>query len=135
MTNALYDYGREGFAGADIDWDGDNIKVIGVDAADYTVDLATDQNLDDVPAGARVGTTGNLAGKTITDGICDADDITMSAVSGDPFEALVIYQDSGADATSRLIGYIDTATGLTLTPNGGDVDIVFDNGANRIFKL
>jgi hypothetical protein len=31
--------------------------------------------------------------------------------------------------------YIDAATGLPLTPNGGDVTIQWDNGANKIFKL
>jgi len=56
MANALYDKGREGFLDGSIDWDTDTIRVILVDAADYTVNLATNQFLSDVPAAARVGT-------------------------------------------------------------------------------
>lgn len=135
MANALYDKGRQGFLDGSIDWDTDVIKVVLVDAADYIVNLATDDNLDDVPAVARVATSGALASKTVTDGVADAADVTLTAVSGDPSEALVIYKDSGVESTSRLIAYIDTATGLPVTPNGGDITIAWDNGANKIFKL
>ncbi len=44
----------------------------------------------------------------------------------------------GADVAAtaqRLIAYIDTATGMPVTPNGGDITIAWDNGANKIFKL
>jgi hypothetical protein len=44
----------------------------------------------------------------------------------------------GADVAAsaqRLIAYIDTATGLPVTPNGQAIGLTFDNGANRIFKL
>ena len=50
-------------------------------------------------------------------------------------EALVIYKDTGNTATSNLIAYIDTGTGLPFTTNGADVDIVFDSGSNKIFAL
>jgi len=139
MANALYDKGREAFLNKLIDWGtgtgGDNIKVVLVDVADYTVNLATHQFLSDVAAAGRVATSANLAGKSVTAGVADANDITFSAVSGDPSECLVIYQDTGTATTSRLIAYIDTATGLPVTPNGGDITVTWDNGANKIFKL
>jgi hypothetical protein len=135
MANSLYGKGREGFLDGSIDWDTDTIKVVLVDAADYTVSIDVDDNLDDVPAGARVATSGALASKTVTLGVADAADFTFSAVTGDPSEALVIYKDTGTPSTSRLIAYIDTATGLPVTPNGGDINVVWDSGANRIFKL
>jgi hypothetical protein len=59
----------------------------------------------------------------------------FSAVTGDQSEALVIYKDTGSAATSPLIAYIDTATGLPVTPNGADVTVTWDNGSNKIFKL
>jgi hypothetical protein len=135
MANALYDLGREAFLNADIDWTADNIRVILIDSADYTVNLTTHDFLDDVPVAARVATSGNLASKTSTAGVGDAADVTLSAVTGDPSEALVIYQHTGTESTSRLIGYIDSATNLPVTPNGGDITIQWDNGANKIFKL
>ena len=38
-------------------------------------------------------------------------------------------------STSQLVAYIDTATGLPVTPNGGNIQIVWDTGANKIFAL
>lgn len=138
MANALYDKGRQGFLDGSIDWDTDDIRAILIDTADYTVDLATHDFLDDVAAGARVAVSGSFASKTVTDGVADAADITFTAVTGDPCEALLIYKHTGSDATARLIAYIDTVTGpaaFAVTPNGGDITIVWDNGANKIFKL
>ena len=48
---------------------------------------------------------------------------------------MVIYQDTGDVNTSRLIAFIDTATGLPVTPNGGDIVVEWSNGAVKIFKL
>ncbi len=135
MANALYDKGREGFLDGTIDWDTQDIKVVLVDNADYTVNLATDDFLDDVAAAGRVATSANLTSKTVAAGVADAADVTFTAVSGDPCESIVIYYDTGSAATSRLIAYIDTATNLPVTPNGGDITIAWDNGANKIFKL
>jgi len=135
MANALYDKGREGFLDGSIDWDTNNIKVVLVDSADYTPNLATDTYLSAIPAAGRVATSGNLAGKTVAAGVADANDTTFTAVTGDPSEYLVIYQDTGVEGTSRLIALIDTATGLPVIPNGGDINVTWDNGANKIFKL
>ena len=125
MANALYDLGRESFLKGEISWSADNIKVVLVDSADYVVNLSTDQFLSNIPAGARAvnGTSANLTAKTTVAGAADAADVTFTAVTGDQSEALVIYQDSGVEGTSRLIAYIDTATGLPVTPNGGDIQI------------
>lgn len=135
MANAMYDLGREGFLGGDIDWDANTIKVTLVDAADYTKDLANHDFYNDVTAGGRVATSGALASKTKTAGVADAADITFSAVTGDVSEQLVIWADTTVESTSRLILNIDTATGLPVTPNGGDINVTWDAGANRIFKL
>ena len=135
MANALYDLGREAFLSGDISWDSDTIKVILVDTGTYTVDLAAHDHLDDIPAGARVATSDALASKTVASGVADAADITLSSVSGNTVEAVVLYQDTGTEATSKLIAYIDTATNLPVTPNGGDITVQWDNGSNKIFKL
>lgn len=135
MANALYDKGREGFLDGSIDWDTDTIKVVLVDAALYTVNLATHANLSDIAAGARVATSGALASKTVTAGVADAADVTLVAVSGASVEAIVIYKDTGVESSSRLIAYIDSSGGLPFTPNGSDVTIQWDGAANKIFKL
>jgi len=135
MANALYDTARESFLNGEIDWTSDNIKVVLVDTNDYTVDINSDQYLSDIPSGARVATSSNLGSKTTTAGVADAADVTFTTVTGDQSEALVIYQDSGNAATSRLIAYIDTSTGLPITPNGADIILAWSDGDNKIFKL
>lgn len=135
MANSLYDRGRESFLKGELNWVSDNVKVVLVDAADYTVSLATHQFLSDVPSGARVATSANLTTKTATAGVADADDTIFIGATGDMSEALVIYQDTGTASTSRLIAYIDTATGLPIQPNTGDITVVWSNGSDKIFKL
>lgn len=135
MANALYDTGRESFLKGEISWSSDNIKAVLVDTATYTVNISTDQYLSDIPSAERVATSSNLSSKTTAAGVADAADITFTSVSGDQSEALVIYQDTGTATTSRLIAYIDTATGLPVTPNGGDITVTWDSGTSRIFKL
>ena len=68
-------------------------------------------------------------------GVADAADILFTAVTGATVEALVIYRDTGTPGTSRLIAYIDSATGLPFAPSGADVTVQWDNGINKIFKL
>lgn len=135
MANALFDKARKAFADGDIDLLTDTIKVVLVDTADYTVDLANHDFLDDVPSAALVGTPQTLSNKSTTAGVFDADDVTFTSVTGDQCEAILIYKDTGSEATSNLIGWIDSATGLPVTPNGTDIQITWDNGANKIFKL
>lgn len=134
MANVLYQLGRQAFLEADLDWTGQDMRVILVDTADYTFSQ-THQFLSDVPGAARVAVSGALAGKTATNGTADANDVTFTSVTGDQSEALIIYQHTGVDATSRLVAYIDTATGFPITPNGGNITVVWDSGANRIFTL
>lgn len=135
MANAWYKKGLENFLGGDIDVDANAIKFTFNDNADYTVNINTDDALNDIPSGARVATSTSLTSKTKTDGVFDAADHTVSAVSGDPFESISLFKDTGTESTSFLFIYIDTATGLPLTPNGGDVTVQWDNGANRIAAI
>lgn len=135
MANALYDLGREGFLGGDIDWDANSIKAVLVDTGQYTVNLATHQFLSDIPAGARIATSAALSAKTKAAGVAGAANFGFTAVTGVNCEALVIFADTGTPATSRLIAYIDTATNLPVTPNGGDINVNIDTGANKLFKL
>ncbi len=135
MTKALYDKGREGFLDGSIDWDTNDIRAILVDAGAYAVDLAAHDNLDDIPAGARIAVSGALTGKTVTAGVADADDVAFAAVAGASVEAIVIYKHTGTESTSRLIGYVDEVTGFPYTPTGADVVIGWPAGATKIFKL
>ena len=135
MANALYDKGRQRVLEGQFNWLTDTIKVLMVDTGAYTVNLGTHEFLSDIASSARITTPVTLTGKATTGGAADAADVTFSAVSGPSIEALIIYKDTGTEATSPLIAYIDTATGLPITPNGGDIIVTWDNGTNKIFKL
>ena len=141
MANSLYDPARSLMLGAGIDWGNNStatFKAILVDTGQYTVDLTNHDYLNDIPAGARIKTA-TLTTRSIVSGAADADDTTFTAVPAGAstatiLEAIVVYKDTGVESTSPLIAYIDSATGLPITPNGGDIIVVWDNGVNRIFK-
>ncbi|MDM1760023.1 hypothetical protein [Acinetobacter sp. 251-1] len=135
MANTLYDFARQRFLEAQINWMTDTIKVLLVDTGAYTPQTSVHQYLSDIPTSARIAGPVTLTAKATTGGAADAADVTFPTVSGASIEAIVIYADTGTDSTSPLIAYIDTATGLPITPNGGDIIVTWDNGTNKIFKV
>jgi len=136
MANALYDAARDDYLTADNDWNADDMRAILIDEADDTIDLAADDFLDDRASAARVATSGAMTGEATTGvGVADADDVTWTAVTGDPSESIDLYAHTGTESTSSLVCNIDTATGLPVTPGGGDITARWDAGSNRIFKL
>ena len=94
----------------------------------------TDEFLSDIPAGALISFIA-LAPTDPVAGVADAPDVTFLAVSGAVCEAIVIVKWVTNAADSPLVAYIDSATGLPVTPNTGDIGIAWDSGANKIFKL
>lgn len=134
MANAIYPKFKEALldGSANIDVNDGTVKVALIDTADYTYSSAHDF-WDDASAGA-VGTPQTIGNTTVTNGLFDGDNVTFSAVTGDPCEALIIFIDTGTPSTSRLVAYIDTGvTGLPVTPNSGDVTITWN--ASGIFQL
>ena len=121
MANSWYDAGLQEFAGGNLDWDADNFRLVGIDEADDVPDLAADEDLADILGAARVGESGNFASKTSVDGYLDAADVTVTSVSGDQFESFTIFLETGVDSTSTVLLNFDTATGLPLTPDGGNI--------------
>lgn len=103
----------------------------------YTYDAAdvylSDTNIS-LSAGVRVSPA--LAGKTFTNGTFDANDTTLTAVAASAsatISSLVVYISNGGSASNALVCYIDTGTGVPVTPNGGDIIIQW-NGSG-IFSL
>lgn len=131
----LYDPGREGFLAGELDWDANDIRVILINTGNYPTCDPSHKFLSSIPSNARVAVSGALTGKAVTNGVANANNVTFTAVTGAAVGALVIYYHTGQDSTARLIAMVDTATGLPLTPNGGDVTVAWDTGANKIFKL
>ena len=135
MANLIYTHAKEGFLDGSINYLLDPIKAVLIDTAEYTVDDATDTFLSNIPGAARIATSAELTGKTVTDGVADAADPTFTSVSGPEIGAVVLYKDTGSASTSRLIAYIDTGTSLPFTPNGGNVIVSWSDGSGKIFGL
>lgn len=132
MANTLYTPAKQNMLNGNLIMSSHDIRVICVDLADYTFSIAH-STLADVPAAARVAVSGALSGKTVTNGVFDAIDTPIPGVTGDTFEALVMYRHTGLES-GPLVCFIDTFTaGSPLTPTGGSVDIIWH--ASGIFAL
>lgn len=123
MANVLYPISKKALLDGGIDLLSDDIRVILVDLDDYTYSSGHDF-LDDVPGAARVAVSAALSGKSTTNGTFSASNTSFPSVTGDQSEALILYQHTGTEGSSRLIAFIDTGVdGLPVTPNGADINI------------
>jgi hypothetical protein len=139
MANAVYVPFRNGILGSHatrVDLDADTIKGVLIDHGTDTPNTTTDDFYNDISAGLVGALSSALGSKTIgtvAAGVFDAADITFTAVTGNSAESLNLLKDTRNAATSDLISYWDTATGLPVTPNGGDIAVTWN--ASGIFKV
>lgn len=136
MSNTLYNKARELGLTTGLGWGTNTIKAQLIDVTNYTMDVA-DVYLDEVPLNSRVGNPVTLSGKSTTDGGAGASNTTFTGIAdGSPtIEALILYIDTGDEATSHLIAYIDTMTDLPITPNGNNIVVTWNSDVNKIFRL
>lgn len=134
MSNVNYDLGIEGILDETIGMNSGDIRVMLVKST-YVFNIAH-KFVADMGA-VDNGRSAALSGKSFAGRVFDATDTTLTATSAVACNALAIFKHTGADATARLISYIDApSTGLPFTPSAGQTtNITFDNGANKIFKL
>lgn len=135
MANQLYPKAKEDFLAGNLNLSSNTVTIALVDTDVYTFSTAHEDRAD-IPNSAVVSEA-NLASKTITSGVFDADDATFTNVSGANCEALILYHTDvqNGNTGSRLIAYIDTASGLPILPNGGDITVRFSSGASKIFAI
>lgn len=130
MANRVYPKALEALMNASVNLASDTIKAQLIDAGAYTRADAHDF-LDDVPAGARIGSAVTLSNKATTGGTFSCDPATFTAVTGATIEAVLIYKHTGSDATAILLAYLDTnaaAAAIAITPTGTDVLVSFPSG-------
>lgn len=128
MASQLFPKGAGHLLGAStaIDYTANNMKVLFYSGAITT----TWEFVSDLTGASIIARSGNLAGKTTTNGVADANDITVTSVSGSAFTHVILYADTGTDSTSRLLAVFDVAS---FTPSGGDVNVVFN--ASGLFSI
>ena len=124
MASVWYPKAFDSAMEGDLDVLVDDLRCFLVDSADYTFSNAHDF-LDDVPSGARVGTATALGSKTSAFSgnvwTFDAADTTLTAVTGDVSEAVIVYKHTGVESTSTLVLYLELSAAVT--PNGGNITL------------
>lgn len=119
-----------------VDLNTDTIKLLFLNG--YTYD-ATDHYVSDVLAGpeTEIGRSGALDSPTVTNGTFDAANETTSGIAGgSTITDVVVFKDTGSDATSVVIAHIDedqSAVALSLATDGSPITATFD--AAGIFDL
>lgn len=119
---AIYASAKAALLGGTLSLMSATIKAIPVRDA-YEPDFATHAFLSDIPLENRATSAQLVTGKALVQlGETYAwrmDSPTFLAVpAGDPIGALVLFEDTGVEATSKLIGYFDYFSNLPLTPIG-----------------
>lgn len=102
--------------------DGRHIVTCAANAASTSTTIAVERLSAGIP-NSTVLTFSNGASATLS-ALANAGDRTITVTS----TAALISAGNRADAPA-------TGSGLPVTPNGGNISVAFDNGANRIFKL
>lgn len=129
MASQLYPKGAAHILGAatKVDFVADTIKILFYSGS-YS---GTNEFVSDLTGADIIARSGALAGKTVTSGVFDANDLTVTSVSGSAFTHVILYKDDGvADSSSPLIAIFDVAS---FTPSGGDVNVVFN--ASGLFSI
>lgn len=135
MTKALAASYRAALLDNGVDLISGNVKVVALDSS-YVYDAAHNF-LDDIGGGAIIATSGNLSGKTATDGYFDATDVSLgSPTAGDTITQFWLYRDSGSAATSELVYYWNedaAAAAISIATNGEDITILVN--ASGFFRV
>lgn len=132
--DSLYNITRQEALTGGFNWTGGDTFSVALIGTGYTFDVG-DQYLSDVIAEATVLARQDLTTLAATLGAAGADPVTITGVTG-TVDALVIYQNTGSDATSKLVAYIDTGSNIPSTYSAGTVSIIWDTSSgNGIFRI
>ena len=121
---------KEKWLDATIDLNSSDIRAMLVRST-YTFDN-TDEFVADIGA-VDNGRSAALGSKTITSGVFDAADTTITATSAVACDKLILFEHTGSDATADLICCLDISS---FTPSASQVcNVVWDSGTNKILNI
>lgn len=98
---------------------------------------STDQFFSSVPGASVVAGPIAITSPTAVSGVASCASVVFPGVTGVQVDAVLFYKSTGVAGTSNLICYIDSSSssGLPVVPNGSQITINIDAGANHLFKL
>lgn len=141
MANASYTAFKNGLMTAQYNLTTAVVKVAVVRGYTFS---ATHTFLSDVTGAGGIihATTAALANPTVTGGVFDADDATVTTTANATNHVLIVYQASavtgGADVAAtaqRLMFHFDTGTGLPVQPAAGTLTITWPSGTSKIYQI
>lgn len=136
MANIVYTKAKEAMLNGGINVSASNYKLLLINKNQYTLNISSDQFVSDIPSNAIKGVSTNLVNVTSTNGILNADDITIDH-NGQPFDAVALYQVGSSNSNSRLILFIDDSEGLPFegTNSSISITIFWSDTVSKILSL
>jgi hypothetical protein len=132
-VNFKYNYARQLALTTGIGWTTNNVKLLAVNA-NYVPNEAH-QYVSQINPAAIVARTANMANKTATDGFARGSPVTLfSLLSNSEVEGVILYIDSGDDATSVLLAYVDDGIAFPFMPLGFDYAFAYDSIEGGFFR-
>lgn len=141
MANAAYTNFKSGIQLAEFDLTVATVKAMLVRG--YTFSAAHTTVADVTGAGGVINaTSAALVNPTVTAGVFDANDTSVSATASASNHILIVAQTSavtgGVDLPTSgqlLIAYYDTGSGLPIQPGTGTVTITWSSGSAKILAV
>jgi hypothetical protein len=137
MSNFVYKKAKEAILNGQINFSSNQFKLLFVKTANYTALESSHEFLSSIESNAIAATSGVIIGVTNTLGVIDASDVSVYLQANTTFEAIILFQSTGNNATSRLLFYIDTGFNLPFTgsPLDSSISIVWENNSTKILSL
>lgn len=131
MASQLYAQGANHILGkaTQVNFVTDNFKILFYSGS-YN---AANEFVSDLTGASIVARSGTLTGVTVgtlAAGVIDANDLTVTAVSGAAFTHVILYKDTGTDSSSTLVAIFDVPS---FTPTGADISVVWN--ASGLFGI
>jgi hypothetical protein len=131
----MFDSGKTELMSGNIDLVNTSISAALLDLSLYSPDLVNDTSLADIPEAALVSET-LLTSKTIDNTTFRADDAVFNSVTSEQtVTAVVVFVDAETFSASTLICLFDDAVAFPVTPDGTDITVQWDAGADGILRL
>ena len=135
MANTVYPKALGTIADAGVNLSSATLKALAVKSPQaYN---SANQYVSDLTAADIIVRSAALTSVTTTNGVITSANFTLPAcTSGDTIIAVVLYHDSGADASSDLLAWIDTdasSVAISQLCNGGDVSVTVN--ASGLFSI
>ncbi|RKX47795.1 MAG: hypothetical protein DRP64_00065 [Verrucomicrobia bacterium] len=131
--NQLYNKARERYLGGVSDWKVGAMGIALVDA-NYTFD-PTHEFLVQVASSSRAAEK-DFTGRTDADGYANGLGVSFTALTWPlPITQVVIFENTGDEATDLLVAYYDEVTGFPVDLTGGDYSVLPDALFGGYFRL